>query len=39
VNVKNLIHLAEINKNPVSGFDVRGFLGSSSGSEIVTLQN
>jgi len=33
------MHLAEINKIPVSGFDVTGFLGSSSGSEIVTLKN
>jgi hypothetical protein len=39
VNVKNLTHPEGINKIPVSGFDVTGFLGSSSGSEIVTLQN
>jgi hypothetical protein len=29
----------KINKIPVSGFDVTGFLWNSSGSEIVTLQN
>jgi hypothetical protein len=33
------MHLAEINKIPVSGCDITGFLGSSSGSKIVTLQN
>jgi hypothetical protein len=35
------MHLEDmkINQIPVSGFDVTGFLGSSSGSEIVTLQN